>query len=396
MNLNLMDKFLEKLKSISRITMEPSRKEFLRGRLVQFMDARALVAEPVSVPFGSIFARRLLVPAGAFALLILVGGGSTLAAESALPGDPLYIVKLKVNEPLIGALKVSDMAKTEWHTEVAVRRLEEADKLAISNKLNDGAKDQIEGNFKRSSAVATERIAALSEKGDTVAASNINTKFESSLKAHSEILAKLGERQGNDSASLKTAVSEALGTVAAASGKQDMKATSKPGLKIAASTKASLASKAIAEIKEYVAKNGVALGSEATLAAEVRIEKANALLSLAEEQLKVEDWSDAFQSANRALRAAQETKVLAHAQLIDSHSVAVAETAPTVDSGARTMSVTAKIDNGLNLLEDSSGSAAAIMAAPVSTSTEPKSSVSSEPADASNTLNVDGELRSDP
>jgi hypothetical protein len=61
-----------------------------------------------------------------------------------------------------------------------------------------------------------------------------------------------------------------------------------------------------------------------------------------------------------------------------------------------------KMDNGLNLLRDESVDggvgAAAIMAAPAPTSTdvEPKSSVSSDQVDTSNTLNVDGELRSNP
>jgi hypothetical protein len=274
------------------------------------------------------------------------------AAESALPGNPLYIIKLKINEPLVAALKVSDTAKAEWQTQVAARRLEEADKLALAHQLNDGAKSEIEASFIQSSAGAAAKIATLSANGDAAAASNISTKFESTLKAHAEILAQIGAGEGNDSTSLSDAVSAALNTATEVSGNQDATLAAKAStseLTAAAAAKIALAKKAIAGVTGYIGRNNASLGVDATAAATQRIGQANALAAEAELKLTAGTANDALSLANQALRAAQETRVLAEAQVSSGQAVTAAAPA---SQGADTVSVTA--DRSVNFLEESS------------------------------------------
>lgn len=75
--------------------------------------------------------------AGAFATLLLLIGGTALAAEGALPGDALYAWKTKVNEPARLAFLPTPIARAEWSMELMTRRLNEAEKLAADGRLTN-------------------------------------------------------------------------------------------------------------------------------------------------------------------------------------------------------------------------------------------------------------------
>lgn len=65
----------------------------------------------------------------ALLLLLLVGGGTGVVAEKALPGDILYPVKIHVNENIESALAVTAQGDAEVAIKQATRRLEEVEKL---------------------------------------------------------------------------------------------------------------------------------------------------------------------------------------------------------------------------------------------------------------------------
>ena len=67
----------------------------------------------------------------AFALVFFISIGTTSAAERSLPGEILYALKTRVNEPLQGVLAVSPVAKAEWNAGLATRRLEEAGQIVL-------------------------------------------------------------------------------------------------------------------------------------------------------------------------------------------------------------------------------------------------------------------------
>lgn len=82
----------------------------------------------------------------ALSLVLVIGSslGVARAAEQALPGEPLYSVKIKVNEPLIASFKYSDTARREWEHERVERRMVEAETLAQEGKLGENEKNEIE------------------------------------------------------------------------------------------------------------------------------------------------------------------------------------------------------------------------------------------------------------
>jgi hypothetical protein len=124
-------------------------------------------------------------------LAILVIGGVSTAAEKSLPGEPLYQVKTSVNENVLGLFAFTPQSKAQLHTELAVRRLEEVEKLAISGKLDAtttaAAEVKIDGNL----AVIKDSVKQLETDNNSIAAADTSSKAESSLKVHEAILGTL-------------------------------------------------------------------------------------------------------------------------------------------------------------------------------------------------------------
>lgn len=110
-------------------------------------------------PFWSKIAGFFKSPYGyalaGFALLFALGGVS-YAAEGALPGDLLYLVKVNVNEPLREATLVTQSAKDQWEAQKLDRRLKEVEELAAQGRLDDRhvaeAEKRIDKQFERAEA----------------------------------------------------------------------------------------------------------------------------------------------------------------------------------------------------------------------------------------------------
>lgn len=88
-------------------------------------------ADPAPVRGWSFFSLPVRLPAMAFAVLVLLGasGGGLYAAESALPGEVLYGVKIHVNEAIRGKLHVTPEDRARWAVARLQRRMEEARRL---------------------------------------------------------------------------------------------------------------------------------------------------------------------------------------------------------------------------------------------------------------------------
>jgi hypothetical protein len=141
----------------------------------------------------SYFNSSSLRPVGfAFALVLVVGIGTSYAAEVALPGDPLYAIKVGVTEPIKGVLNVSPVAKAEWDTELLSRRLEEAATLAAQGNLNSGARETIEAQIALKADHVQQSVAQLkATEGGIAAAASVESDLEASLVGHERVLTGL-------------------------------------------------------------------------------------------------------------------------------------------------------------------------------------------------------------
>lgn len=153
---------------------------------------RILGALRVSQQGAYLFAPQRAVAVFTLALFLCTGIGSSYAAEHALPGDTLYFVKVKINEPVAGALALSDTRKAQWGVSLTERRLEEAEALAAEGRLGESESQVIVSLLDASRAKFDERIAALdNSESDDVLAADVRSDLRSSLDAHAFVLEEL-------------------------------------------------------------------------------------------------------------------------------------------------------------------------------------------------------------
>jgi cytochrome b involved in lipid metabolism len=131
----------------------------------------------------------------ALLLLLLVGGGATgVVAEKSLPGDVLYPVKIHINENFESAIAFTAKSDAEVSVKQAARRLAEAEQLKDKGKLSSEQSVELKDAFNTEVKSVKENVAKVRSKGDTKSADEIDSKFESNIKEHSEIVVTLGVR----------------------------------------------------------------------------------------------------------------------------------------------------------------------------------------------------------
>ena len=124
-------------------------------------------------------------------IAVLVIGGVSAAAENALPGEPLYQVKTSVNENVLALFAFTPQLKAQLHTELAVRRLQEVEQLAISGKLDATTTAQAETKIDANLAVIKDSVKQLQNDNNATSAAVTSSAAESTLKVHEAILGTL-------------------------------------------------------------------------------------------------------------------------------------------------------------------------------------------------------------
>lgn len=136
-----------------------------------------------------LFARPALAAWGVF---VLIGAGTSLAAERTLPGDALYPFKIAVNERLRDVFTLSaqsDLARENARTQ---RRLLEAERLAAAGRLTPERQKVAESVIATQLAVLNERVRQQSSHGDLLDAATTASVTEAQLRAHQMALGELG------------------------------------------------------------------------------------------------------------------------------------------------------------------------------------------------------------
>ena len=160
-----------------------------------------LFRRPLAVhTFKTLFARHNHTTMFTTLLLaLLLSGGTSYAAESAVPGGVLYPIKVEVNERVVGALHVSKEAKARWETELASRRADEAARLAATNTLSADAEVSLRTEIAEHVAHAVTQADSLDEHGQTSVADTVRANVGATLRAHTDILADIAARPHKDS-----------------------------------------------------------------------------------------------------------------------------------------------------------------------------------------------------
>ncbi|MBP7770315.1 MAG: hypothetical protein KA066_00140 [Candidatus Pacebacteria bacterium] len=117
------------------------------------------------------------------AALLAIGGGASVAANSSVPGDALYGLKIGVNEKIEAALSFSEEAKAEEHLEAIAERHAEGKKLEAQGKLSAEAKADLNANIDAHAKAFTTALANVKASGNAEATAQLEAKLQAALDA---------------------------------------------------------------------------------------------------------------------------------------------------------------------------------------------------------------------
>ncbi|MDP3996241.1 MAG: DUF5667 domain-containing protein [bacterium] len=191
-----MGKTSEKLKkAIGNMRLTSVEKADMKACVLKYVRENPVVYyenKKTPLPAGELFAifisRKVF---GLLATVVLVVAGVSVAAREALPGNALYPVKIGLNEKMLQTFAFSDFAKARLDASLAEKRLIEAEALSSKGELKTEVREHLTIRFEVFADRAIENISRLEEKDKIEEAIEISGKFEATLNAHGDILAKI-------------------------------------------------------------------------------------------------------------------------------------------------------------------------------------------------------------
>ncbi len=301
---------------------------------------------------GTVRGVRMHPFATAFAFVFVVVGGTSYAAEGALPGDTLYGVKVGVNESLEGSLAITHTAKADWQAEVMTRRLIEAETLASEGRLTPLARAELEEQINKTANEFDATIATLakSDAGVTKVA-EAQSNLEASLVGHADVLAALSTELPESRPTLTKILAvvrarASLSQDARASAEIAISQSAEDGVRVAALQKKEVASGALSNARqskkskvanEPVAPQTLSMRASASTSADAGTTTLSAeqALSVGEQKLEAGEYGEAFSTFQAVIRAVTTARV---------HSEAEARLNTTIDpteaAGSATTSAT--------------------------------------------------------
>lgn len=195
-----MNTIIKQLKRYAQGThLSAEEKTAMRDVLIRYIvahPARESAYQSRSIP--SPFSLEVLRSRKSLAALVigglLAGGSVSFAAEGTVPGDMLYPIKVRVNEPMRGVFAVTPQTKALWEVRLVERRLEEIEKIASLPGRSSSERQAIQKRLEDHTVVARKRIADLKERGDEDRALAAAEHFTEVLQEHEAVLEDLNEK----------------------------------------------------------------------------------------------------------------------------------------------------------------------------------------------------------
>lgn len=298
-----------KLSESSRARIENNLLEYARFHSVRVEnDDRSVRQVPQRTSLFTLFKPKSMI-ATIIAIALIAGGGTSYAAEGAVPGDALYVVKTEVNENIKSALAVSNEAEARLQARLVEERLEEAEKLATRGELTAETSADLSARLNEHYKKAEERGNKEAERGNIKMSGELRASLEGTFRSYGDTIATLNARvKGNEGQALIAEINvyanaqahaQATATVdASADIEKDMAdmiarvdvVVDEANAKLA-DAKATLDAKAYTRINTHATEMVAAQGE-------------------AKAQLAVAEYQEAYQSAQKAIRLAHEVSVM--------------------------------------------------------------------------------------
>lgn len=335
-----MSKNFEQLvEEAKQVKLNPEEKQKIRGQVLHFIETHPV---RMSLPQRHIFQNESTGRSSILALLVslrpfqtmtlaliiamMIGGGVSMAAEGAMPGDTLYPVKVEVNERVLAWAAMTSEADADWGARRAERRLEEVEKLVSIGRLDAETSAVIESNFEAHANDAEAYIAALQTNNKIEAAADVSSRLETSLSAHRRILEQASEENVEVGANVKGLLDNIRATASTAAKVRSATESELAGitahtdaaanirLRASAESRQKIAEASLADIREYLNSSSTSLDAESNLKVETQMKIAEQALQEGNEFLKTETYGKAFAAFQKSVRIAEEARLLVRAR----------------------------------------------------------------------------------
>lgn len=261
------------------------------------------------------FFRFRLAPIAA--IILLGAGGTAAAAESSLPGEFLYPVKIHVSENVRTKMLFYGTARAEWSIRRAERRLEEAELLAARAGIDFDVSANINANFQAHIEEADREIAKLRSSGNAQASAEFDTRLESALEAHGSVLKNLVDKnENNDVRRLLRSVVEKTGKrtkFMEESGEEksdDEKKTADETFQHVTKASIKAAKNELIHGRTFIRNNQKNISKDSLEKARKRLDDAETILKSAEEELNTGSHTRAFEKTRSTLKEAKEATLM--------------------------------------------------------------------------------------
>jgi hypothetical protein len=297
-------------KTVSELSLTDAERSHMRYVLREYAAFRRAELKPEHASLLAQFralvtSRPLALALSAFLVVGVTGAGAAQAADGALPGDPLYSLKVGVVEPLRLSL-ASAGTKHSLERTFAERRLTEAAELANLDRLSPATEATLAAHF---TYYSTRALARAQETASSSPTAEVTAEdFSARLSAYDTVLARIETRRGKDTAkALRTAIHQA--TLVAASStdpKENDEESAASSLQFAAEDAFDRSTIVVTSLKSSVPT------STSAHAAKV-LEDADELRNQGAKFLKERDTKAASKAFKASLRASTRANILTHA-----------------------------------------------------------------------------------
>lgn len=243
------------------------------------------------------------------AIVLVAGGGTSYAAESAVPGDALYVVKTEVNENVKSAFAVSNEAEARLQARLAEERLEEAEELAARGELSAEASANIRARLKEHYEEAQKRSDGSESDGDYQSPATVRASLEGSFRSYADVLTDLNASvPGNNGASLITDIR----TYADAAAEAQATATVDVSADVRVDVEATInrAENRITEVTTKLERAESEVSASAHARAAAKLDEAVEAQAEAKASFQAEAYQAAYTSVQTAIRLAKEVETM--------------------------------------------------------------------------------------
>ena len=203
-----MEHKLNNLNKVKDVSLSHEERSYLRAHMAHVVATPVGISEPF---FQRGVQHGLRIALSSFLFVVFVGGSISAMASNALPGDPLYAIKVDVNEEIKAALLSTPEEKVAFAKNRVENRVKEIKTLAETKTLTSEKQKKAQKALDANVSELSKELSALSNESPNTALS-VTANLEESLKENkAAIQSSIAANPGN--AEDQIAAAEAIKTM---------------------------------------------------------------------------------------------------------------------------------------------------------------------------------------